>query len=53
LSSPCCQHVVHQRLDELHQVVDLLELAAAVLVQLAVAGEDVQFLEQLDRLARA
>jgi hypothetical protein len=33
-----------------HEVVDLLELAPAVLVELAVAGQDVQFLEQFDRL---
>jgi hypothetical protein len=46
------QHVLEQRLDELHEVVDLLELAAAVLIQLAVAREDVQFLQQFDRLAR-
>jgi hypothetical protein len=36
--------------DELVQVIDLLELAPAVLVELAVAGQDVQFLEQFDRL---
>jgi hypothetical protein len=38
-------------LDELVQVVDLLELAARILVELAVAREDVQRLEQLDALA--
>jgi hypothetical protein len=41
-----------QRFDELVEVVDLLELAPAVLVQLAVAGQDVQFLEQFERLLR-
>lgn len=46
-------HVFQQRFDELEQVVDLLELAAAVLVHLAVAGQDVQGLEQFDRLAGA
>jgi hypothetical protein len=46
------QHLLQQRLDELQQVVHLLELAAAVLVELAVAREDVQRLEQLNRLAR-
>ena len=40
-------------LDEPKQVVDLLELAARVLVELALAGEDVQGFEQLDGLARA
>ena len=40
-----------QGLDELEQVVDLLELAARVLVELAVAGEDMQRLQQLNRLA--
>src|SRR5690606_22217168 len=41
-----------QRLDELHQVVHLLELAPRVLVELALAGEDVQLLQQRHRLAR-
>ena len=41
---------LQQRLDELIQVVDLLQFAAAVLVQLAVARQDVQLFEQLDRL---
>lgn len=45
--------VLEQRFDELEQVVDLLELAAAVLVHLAVAGQDVQGLEQFNRLAGA
>ena len=40
-------------LDELHQVLDLLELAARILVEPAIAGEDVQLLQQLDRLAGA
>ena len=42
-----------QLLDELEQVVHLLELAARVLVELALAREDVQLLEQLHRLAGA
>jgi hypothetical protein len=42
-----------QGLDELVQVIDLLQLAPAVLVELAVAGQDVQFLEQFDGLAGA
>ena len=45
--------LLEQRFDELVQVVDLLELAAAVLVELAVARQDVQLLQQLDRLAGA
>jgi hypothetical protein len=32
-----------ERFDELIEMVNLLELAAAILVQLAVPGEDVQF----------
>jgi hypothetical protein len=32
-------------------VIHLLQLAPAVLIQLAVAGEDVQLLQQLDRLS--
>ncbi|MNV58101.1 hypothetical protein D3C71_1504610 [compost metagenome] len=43
--------VCQQGLDEVEQVVDLLELAARVLVQLSVAGQDVQLFEQLYRLA--
>ena len=42
-----------QRLDELVEVIDLLELAPAVLVELAVAGEDMELLEQLDGLLGA
>ncbi|MNR06377.1 hypothetical protein D3C85_1224460 [compost metagenome] len=45
--------VFQQRLDELKQVIDLFQLTAAVLVHLAVAGQDVQGLEQFDRLAGA
>ena len=41
-----------QFFDELVQVVDLLELAPRVLVQAALTREDVQFLEQLERLPR-
>jgi hypothetical protein len=40
-----------QLLDELVQVIDLFELAPGILIELAVAGQDVQFLEQLQRLA--
>ncbi|MCY1380590.1 hypothetical protein D9M69_684260 [compost metagenome] len=47
------QYRRQQRFDELHQVVDLLELAPRVLVELALAREDVQLLQQLDRLAFA
>ena len=47
------ERLLQQRLDELQQVVDLLELAPRVLVQLALAREDMQLLEQLDRLAWA
>ena len=47
------KRVVQQRLDELVQVVDLLELAPRVLVELALAREDVQLLEQVNRLAGA
>ena len=39
-------------LDKAEQVVDLLELAARILVQCAIARQDVQLLQQLDRLAR-
>ena len=41
---------VGQILDELEQVIDLLELAPRVLVELALAGEDVQRLEQFQAL---
>ena len=40
-----------QRFDEVVQVIDLLQLAPAVLVQPRVAREDVQFLQQFDGLA--
>jgi len=42
-----------QLFDELKQVIHLLELATRILVELAVAGEDVQLFEQLDGLAGA
>jgi ribosomal protein S12 methylthiotransferase accessory factor len=42
---------LQQGFDELVEVVDLLELAAAVLVHPAVAGEDVQLFQQFGRLA--
>lgn len=45
--------IVEQRLDELRQMVDLLQLAPAVLIELAVTGQDVQFLEQFQGLAGA
>ena len=41
-----------QFLDELEQVIHLLELATRVLVDLALTREDVQRLEQFDRLPR-
>ena len=44
------QSLGQQRFDELVEVIDLLQLAPAVLVELAVAGEDVQLLEQLEGL---
>ena len=43
---------IEQWFDEVVKVVNLLELAAAVLVELALAGQDVQFLEQFDGLPR-
>jgi hypothetical protein len=43
--------VLQQLFDELEQVVDLLELAPRILVELALAREDVQLLEQLDATA--
>ena len=39
-----------QRFDELVEVVNLLQLAAGVLVEPAVPGQDMKFLEQFDRL---
>ena len=48
---PLLRRLREQRFDELEQVIDLLELAPAILVHLAVAGEDVQCLEQFDGLA--
>ena len=40
-----------QRFDELVEMANLFKLAAAILVELALARQDVQFLEQFDRLA--
>ena len=48
-----CLQFGEQRFDELVQVIDLLQFASAVLVQLAVARQDVQLLEQLDGLTGA
>jgi ribulose 1,5-bisphosphate carboxylase large subunit-like protein len=47
------QDILKQRLNELEQVIDLLELAAAVLVHLAVARQDMKLFEQFDRLLGA
>ncbi len=44
---------IQQWRNELVQVIDLLELATCVLVELAFARQDMQLLEQLYRLARA
>jgi hypothetical protein len=41
------EHFLQQRRDELAQVVHLLQLAPAVLVEAAVTRQDVQLLEQL------
>jgi hypothetical protein len=43
-------HFEEQRLDELIEMIDLLQLAPAVLVELAVAREDMQLLQQFDGL---
>ncbi len=45
--------IFQQRLDELEQVIDLLQLAAAVLIHFAVARQDMQFLQQFDGLVGA
>ena len=42
--------LLQQRLDELAEMMDLLQLAPAVLIHLAVAGEDVQFFQKFGRL---
>ena len=44
--------VLHQLFDELVEVINLLELAARVLVELAVARQDVQLLQQPHGLPR-
>src|SRR5256712_2605168 len=46
------EHVAQRRLEQLHQVVPLLELAQAVGVQRSVAADQMQLLEQPDRLPR-
>jgi len=45
--------VLQQRLDEVEQVIDLLELAPRVLVEPPFAREDVQLMQQRDRLPGA
>jgi hypothetical protein len=40
-------HFNQQWLDEMHQVIDLLELAAAVLIQLSITGKNMQRLQKL------
>ena len=44
--------LLQQRFDELVEVIDLLQFAPAVLVEPAVTRQDMQFLEQFDRLLR-
>ena len=39
------EHVIQQRLDEMKQVIHLLQLAPAVLIELAVARQYVQLFE--------
>ena len=54
---PCCltrlQHSVQRLFQKLTQVVDLLQLASRILVDLAFTREDVQRLQQLGGLAGA
>ncbi|GGY16799.1 hypothetical protein GCM10011289_20280 [Paludibacterium paludis] len=47
------QAFLEQRFDELEQVINLFELASAILVHLPVPGQDVQFFEQGNGLAGA
>ena len=42
--------IFQQRFDELIEVIDLFELAPRVLVEFSVTGEDMEFLEQFDKL---
>ena len=44
------QHLIEQRLNKIHQMVNLLKLAAAILIELAIHRENVQRFEQRDRL---
>ena len=44
------QYLLEQRLNKIHQMVNLLQLTAAILVQLAVNREDMQRFKQRDRL---
>jgi hypothetical protein len=45
------EQAIERRAQQLHEVLHLLQLAARIGVERALAGEDVQRLEQLDRLA--
>ncbi len=53
VAAPIGLQLRKQRFDKAKQVVNLLELAARVLVDCAIAGEDVQLFEQIQRLPRA
>ncbi len=43
-------HLLQQRLDEMIEMIDLFQLAPRILIELAIARQDMQFLQQLDRL---
>ena len=45
-----CMNFRKQRFDELKQVIDLFQLSTAVLIHLAVARQDVQFLQKFEGL---
>ena len=53
LAAGALGQIQQQLFDELVEVVDLLEFAPGVLVELALAGQDVQLLQERDRLAGA
>ena len=41
---------IQQRLDELIEVIDLLELATRILIELSLAGQNMQRFEQINTL---
>jgi len=44
------KHIIEQWLDKIDQMINLLEFAPAILIQLPVTGQNMQLFEQIDGL---